>query len=134
MSMILAKVKEMTLRRLMTNITNDCQEDADTGFSWEMTIAEYICNLFDIKPKDQDPTDIQMHGVILNGEPHAQTLKEYSERGYQILKIDKAKKYHPYATETDTILFVAKPMDKLAYDKHMEEWQENREVVEGIVK
>lgn len=41
------KVKEMTLRQLMTNIINDQQEDADTGFSWELTIEEYIKNLFD---------------------------------------------------------------------------------------
>lgn len=45
---VIEKVKEMTLRQLMVNITNDCQEDADTGFSWELTIEEYIKNLFDI--------------------------------------------------------------------------------------
>jgi hypothetical protein len=42
------KIKEMTLRQLMANITNDCQEDADTGFSWELTIKQYIKNLFNI--------------------------------------------------------------------------------------
>jgi gas vesicle protein len=45
---VMEKVKEMTLRRLMVNLTNDCQEDADTGFSWELTIEEYIKNLFNI--------------------------------------------------------------------------------------
>lgn len=44
---IINKVKEMTLRQLMVNITNDCQEDADTGFSWELTIAEYLENLYE---------------------------------------------------------------------------------------
>lgn len=45
---VLGKVKEMTLRQLMVNITNDCQEDADTGFSWELTIEQYLKNLFNI--------------------------------------------------------------------------------------
>lgn len=47
--MISKKMKTMSLKQLMTNIANDCQEDADTGFSWKLTIEEYLKNLFDLE-------------------------------------------------------------------------------------
>lgn len=44
---IIEKVKEMTLRQLVANIIIDQQEDGDSGFHWELTIEQYLKDLFD---------------------------------------------------------------------------------------
>jgi hypothetical protein len=42
-----AKIKEMTVRQLLVNLSNDLLEDGDTGVHLDMTIEEYLNNLFD---------------------------------------------------------------------------------------
>jgi hypothetical protein len=41
------RIKVMTLFQLLTNLHNDLQEDGDTGVHLDMTIEEYLKNLFD---------------------------------------------------------------------------------------
>jgi hypothetical protein len=77
------------------------------------------------------PIDIQMHNVILNGEPTQDTYREYRDKGYIILYTDKAKRFHPYACDTDTIMFMAKPIDKEKYDEYMENWRKD-EIPESV--
>lgn len=71
-----------------------------------------------MKPED---AEIQMHTVILNGPPHHTTIDGYVNKGWKVIGVRMAKEYHPYACDTDTILFVAKPIDKTAYDEWMKE-------------
>jgi hypothetical protein len=47
MSEVLAsKMKDMTLRQLLTNLDNDLKEDGDTGVHLGMTLEDYFKNLF----------------------------------------------------------------------------------------
>ena len=39
-------IKTMSIRKLMMNIENDLREDADSGVSLDMTIEEYLNNLY----------------------------------------------------------------------------------------
>jgi hypothetical protein len=65
------------------------------------------------------PLETKMHCVILNGVPSQETYEHYQEKGWRIMYLAQAKLFHPYAAETDTILFMAKPIDKEDYDKYM---------------
>lgn len=65
------------------------------------------------------PLEPQMHCVILNWLPTKQTYDYYRSKGWRTLHLTKANLYHPYAAETDTILFMAKPIDKENYDAYM---------------
>lgn len=65
------------------------------------------------------PIEPKLHCVIVNGEPHEETYRYYKDKGWIILYTDKASRFHPYAVDTDTILFMAKPIDKEEYDKYM---------------
>lgn len=69
--------------------------------------------------------DLKLASVIVNGKPSEQTLLGYTEKGWNVLKVDVATKYHPYAMPTDYIVFFAKPIDKEAYDKQMAEFKES---------
>jgi hypothetical protein len=42
-------IKTMSLRKLIMNVENDLREDADTGVSLDMTIEEYLNNLYNEK-------------------------------------------------------------------------------------
>lgn len=42
-------IKTMTLQKLVMNIKNDLREDADSGINPEMTVEEYLNNLYNEK-------------------------------------------------------------------------------------
>jgi len=42
-----AVIKKMTLNQLLRNIENDLLEDADSGIHMDMTIEEYLRNLYE---------------------------------------------------------------------------------------
>ncbi|MEH7457573.1 hypothetical protein V7183_10150 [Bacillus sp. JJ1127] len=69
--------------------------------------------------------EIKMHHVIINGEPTEQGVKDYTDKGWMYLGYDFAGKYHPYACDTDTVMFFAKPIDKEKYDAEMKAFREN---------
>lgn len=63
--------------------------------------------------------DIKLDSLITNGPPTQETLKEIEDGGNVVTSIQPAKLFHPYAAETDQIVFYAKPIDKEEYDKWM---------------
>jgi hypothetical protein len=74
-----------------------------------------------LNKEDNKETDVQMKHVILNGDPDPKTLDEYVDKEWIPLLISKANNFHPYAMETDTILFLAKPINKEKHDQWMSE-------------
>jgi len=69
--------------------------------------------------------DIDIKYVICNGEPSYEgTLKPFQDSGYVIIFTGKAKKFHPYAMDTDTIVFAARPINKEQLDDFMR-WMKN---------
>jgi hypothetical protein len=72
-----------------------------------------------LNKEDNKECDIQTKHVILNGSPDPKTLDEYHQKGWHTLMVSSAKDFHPYAAETDTILFLAKPINKEKYDQWM---------------
>ena len=67
------------------------------------------------------PYEIHQDGVITNGEPDADTIKRYTDKGYVFLATMPAKDFHPKAMPTDRITFFAKPIDEEAYDAYYNE-------------
>jgi hypothetical protein len=80
------------------------------------------------------PLEPEMACVIINGEPTQETYTHYRDRGWIIMYISQAKRFHPYACETDTILFMSKPIDKEKYDAYMREHSGNDQTPESAGK
>lgn len=78
-------------------------------------------------------TEIQMKYVILNGPPHPETIKQYVKDGWVTICQGMAHEFHPYAAETDTILFLAKPINKELYDKEMSRQKKILDMLNGII-
>lgn len=72
-------------------------------------------------------SDVKMHFVIMNGTPREEDISDYTTKGYVHLATLQASQFHPYAMDTDTIVFFAVPIDKEAYDKEMKEIRESHE-------
>ncbi|KXY12842.1 hypothetical protein [Bacillus sp. FSL K6-0067] len=69
--------------------------------------------------------EIKMHHVIVNGKPALQTIKDYTDKGWIHLGNERADKFHPYALDTDTVMFFAKLIDKEKYDAEMKCFRES---------
>ena len=65
--------------------------------------------------------DIKTDYVIVEGEATYDNYRYFTERGYVILYTDKANRFHPGVPEGNTIIFVAKPIDKKQWKEHVEE-------------
>jgi hypothetical protein len=70
---------------------------------------------------------IEVHHVIVNGKPDESTIKDYTDNGWIAVGIDRADKFHPYALNSDSIVFFAKPINKEYYDSKMKAFAEAHE-------
>lgn len=68
--------------------------------------------------------NIQMKHVITNGPSDTRTLIGYEDEGWILIGTMMAKSFHPYALNTDMVSFFAKPINKEALDKELDELRE----------
>jgi len=68
--------------------------------------------------------DVRTGYMITNGYPHFETLKDLDDDGLDVINVVKAKRFHPYATDSDYIIFYAKPINKEKYDDYMKQFKE----------
>lgn len=59
---------------------------------------------------------IEQTALITNDFPYESTIQQYAEKGYRLIAVDDAHKFHPYATVHDKICFFAKAISKDDYD------------------
>ncbi|MDB5083963.1 MAG: hypothetical protein JWN30_849 [Bacilli bacterium] len=62
--------------------------------------------------------EIEQTHIIING-PLFDTVGQYRKNGWTVLSIVPAKEYHPYAVETDNLIFFARPINKEKYEEDL---------------